>query len=643
MNKKRWIAVLAAAVLAFGSIQAVTAQELPHAVWALLDGYAAAGGDADVIQYGTQIINLLEAEPKTDQIREILASKYYDVADAYDRQGNFPVAAEYYRGYLPYGEFMGWDDGVRIAKAKMTQYTPTAELYTESSQPQCYFGARNEPEMGVLYGQVAESMFQGEAEQESMTLLYVDYGNALSDWDRSVLEKARQQDAAVEIAWNFPAEAASLADIPNQGDYIRAFLTSLNEWQGVPVFLRIGAEMNVWTNAPDPAQYRAAYQFIASLVRQVSPQIATVWSVSHASGWNVKMEDFYPGDEYVDWVGISAYMIRYFQGREWPVSERFNEVLFSSGDAADPVMLVREVIEKFGGRKPIMLAECGSAHNTLSLGIDSSDWAAVNLRRMYHFVPMVYPQVKLIAYFNHYYQGEAQDYSLSDSPALQSAFDAATQAPHFIQRSCQNRAAVSYQKVTDGMRISGGQMTVYTYPHVFGDAEPAVTYYIDGNYAGASAVLPYRQQLDLSGYAEGPHTLRVAVASNGAEVTAAEYSITTAAPIRIIVNGSPLATDVNPVTEQDRTLVPLRAIFEALGADVDWDEQTSTAKAVRSEISISIRIDETQLIKNGTAITLEVPARLISGRTMVPVRAISEALGAQVGWDEATHTVSITS
>lgn len=112
-------------------------------------------------------------------------------------------------------------------------------------------------------------------------------------------------------------------------------------------------------------------------------------------------------------------------------------------------------------------------------------------------------------------------------------------------------------------------------------------------------------------------------------------------PIRVMVDGAELAFDVDPVIENDRTLVPMRLIFEALGAKVDWDEATRTALAVKGDVKISITIDSAELMKNSKAVALDAPARLIGGRTLVPVRAVSEGMGAKVDWNEASRTVQI--
>ncbi|MBQ3110725.1 MAG: copper amine oxidase N-terminal domain-containing protein [Clostridia bacterium] len=85
----------------------------------------------------------------------------------------------------------------------------------------------------------------------------------------------------------------------------------------------------------------------------------------------------------------------------------------------------------------------------------------------------------------------------------------------------------------------------------------------------------------------------------------------------------------------------MRAIFEALGAEVSWDNDTRTAIGKKGNVEVKITIGENVLYKNGEAITLDAPAEITNDRTMVPVRAISEAFGCTVNWDNDTKTVEI--
>lgn len=111
---------------------------------------------------------------------------------------------------------------------------------------------------------------------------------------------------------------------------------------------------------------------------------------------------------------------------------------------------------------------------------------------------------------------------------------------------------------------------------------------------------------------------------------------------RVLVDGVEVQFDVPPVIENGRTLVPLRAIFEALGAEVFWDQETQTVSAVRGHVAMAIQIGNPLANVNDKGVPLDVPAKVVSGRTLVPLRFVSEAFGADVAWDGATCTVTIT-
>lgn len=115
-----------------------------------------------------------------------------------------------------------------------------------------------------------------------------------------------------------------------------------------------------------------------------------------------------------------------------------------------------------------------------------------------------------------------------------------------------------------------------------------------------------------------------------------------ASPI-VLLDGHQLSFEVSPTVENGTTLVPVRAVFEALGATVQWDGYTQTVTVGKVGTTIKITMGQTTAYKNGSPVTLQVPAKLINNRTMVPLRFVSEALGAQVNWNGSTQTISIIS
>lgn len=109
----------------------------------------------------------------------------------------------------------------------------------------------------------------------------------------------------------------------------------------------------------------------------------------------------------------------------------------------------------------------------------------------------------------------------------------------------------------------------------------------------------------------------------------------------ILINNKILKCDQPPVIKDDRTLVPMRAIFEALGAEVSWDENTKTATGTKDGKDVSVTISENSININGEKKEIDVPAQIIGGRTMVPVRAISEAFDCSVQWNGLKKCVII--
>jgi hypothetical protein len=105
--------------------------------------------------------------------------------------------------------------------------------------------------------------------------------------------------------------------------------------------------------------------------------------------------------------------------------------------------------------------------------------------------------------------------------------------------------------------------------------------------------------------------------------------------IAVFVDGKRIYFDVAPRLEEGRTLVPLRAFFEGLGAKVDWQEETRTVIAVKGEQSIRLPVGSQSALVNGEEVLLDVPAKVEDGRTLVPLRFVGEALGAEVTWDPA--------
>lgn len=640
---KKVVSICIALLIFIGTCPAY-AYELPSSFWPVNDQYAAAleaGDDWRIIDLASQSLAIIQNEPENEQTTSIRATRLEQMALAYARQQMYPEAADTFRTYIPYAEKMGWADAVKIAQAKVLQYTPEVSMYTPTQETVRDYNARLEPDKGVYYGVTSDSELRDSLPQASMVLLYLEFGDTYFDWIEHVLSTAQEEGRAVELAWNVPGQGSQIPDIVNQTAYIEQVLAMLNKYPDVPIFIRFGAEVDIWGDRADPTQFIEAFRHVANLVHEKTTNTAMVWSVNAVSTWDIHMEDYYPGDEYVDWVGVSLYLKKYFLGRnDWPEAEKFNEVVFLCGDNADPVKSLDEVIRKFGDRKPIMLAESGASHYSRSLGEDTSAFARSHLRELYYNVPMVYPQVKLIAYFDKVIESETEEYALSTSPLLAQEYKSLVQLPHFIQKD--GGSPVAYKKLADGVSLDNSTMTVQSYVHLYRTDEVRVDYYIDGVWAGRSEQMPYTCTLDFSSFGPGTHEVTAVAEYNGGTKQAAGSGTVTVQPaITLYVNGQQQETDTAPMLVNERTFVPIRVVSEALGAQVGWDEATQTVTLTRSGDTISLQIGSNVLTKNGAETPLDATPFLEGDRTMVPVRAISEAFSAAVEWNAETRSVWI--
>lgn len=134
-------------------------------------------------------------------------------------------------------------------------------------------------------------------------------------------------------------------------------------------------------------------------------------------------------------------------------------------------------------------------------------------------------------------------------------------------------------------------------------------------------------------------------------LTLCPLSALAANDVAVQINGTPLEFDVPAQIINDRTMVPMRKIFETFGFVVQWIESSRTIISINNNIIIAMGIDSTVMNvtnlaeapeKQNVTYTLDSPPVIVGDRTLVPVRAIAESLGKDVNWDDLTRTVLIT-
>lgn len=113
--------------------------------------------------------------------------------------------------------------------------------------------------------------------------------------------------------------------------------------------------------------------------------------------------------------------------------------------------------------------------------------------------------------------------------------------------------------------------------------------------------------------------------------------------INLIVNDKKIKLDQAPIIENNRTLVPIRFIAEELGASIDWNPALRKVLVTLDSTKIELTIDSKTAVVNGKNTALDVPAKIVGSRTLVPVRFIAESLNTSVYWEDFSRSIYIYS
>lgn len=112
--------------------------------------------------------------------------------------------------------------------------------------------------------------------------------------------------------------------------------------------------------------------------------------------------------------------------------------------------------------------------------------------------------------------------------------------------------------------------------------------------------------------------------------------------IKVIINGVTQQYTQSPVVSQNTTLVPLRGVFESLGAKVDWDSKAKKVTASKNEDTLALNVGSKLAYKNSNPVQLDAATQIQKGQVLVPLRFVSQSLGAKVNWDQSTRTITIS-
>jgi tetratricopeptide (TPR) repeat protein len=497
--------------------------EIPKGYWKYHDPYLKAitdNNEAEILRLCEETINFFNTLPMDQSKADIVSARYRKMSEIYEKQGKYDLAIKSMKNLLVYLEYLNNDlkidylDEIKAVKQRIIKIDPMTEIYalTQNTDSIPFFGMKHEPKNGTYIGRPSSADGPIPFTNETVISFYVEcLQEKAQDFDYYI-GKYADGKRLIHIAFNMPNENDTLKKVllPEADAYLKetmAYLKSLN----TPILLRIGGEMNVWTKLADAETYKKAFIKITKIAREIAPNVATVFSPNDISNWTVDISDYYPGDEYVDWVGVSLYTNK-FKPSTLTAGKDSEEMLYSLGKYANPITKLKDIVDRYGSKKPIIITEGGSGHSFVGKDINLTDFAKSRMNILYTYANMLFPQVKGMIYFDVYPKNSnAYIYDLSKNNAILTQYKNSLESNEaFIKEiGVKPLAYVKAENYKDTL----SEVELYTYCQIIGDPVLSVTYTLDKKVIQSEATLPYKCVISSKDIQKGIHELVVTVKS----------------------------------------------------------------------------------------------------------------------------------
>lgn len=685
---KRKLTSITLIILLLGQFFITTGFRHPNEVWPLFEEYAKAMETKDneaIIEIGEKIFQVYEDLDMCLEISSVLCPKYKNSALAYLELGDYDNAKIYLEKHLQLTRFrmenynVNEEDNILDGQAllKNISINPSVYAFSKNQSDIVNYNAINEPAQGCYFGRViaGQSDKWEPRANESAVLIYVEFFQENINDFFYMFDKQAAANKVIELAWNFPNlyDDCDKILLDASDEYIEKNLKYLDTIDS-PILLRIGAEQNCWGN-PNPELYKKAYIKIAKMARELCPDVALVFSLNSIGDRDYTYTDFYPGDEYVDWVGVSLYSNKYFSEND----SEYEQIAFAVGDYANPVSTIKGIIDEFGDRKPIMISEGGSGHNFKAKNEDLTDFAKKMMSYYYGCLPIVYPQIKCIMYFDTDVASSKYIYSLNaNSKMLENYKKLTYNNPLYIKELSKSYGSyVQVNKFSDKIEdklLLASYLAFPAFPNV------NIKYFIDDKLLADINDMPSICEIDIDQIPIGMSELRVDFTSEIKYERSKTYTIfrshngvitikdkidikneVIAKPsvAKVLVDGKLVEFEAYNIN--NNTFFKLRDIAEVLNNtdktfNIKWNADTKSIdlleglayQSVGGELATVDKPIEYKSLPNDSSLALDgnsfkAVAYTIHGNNFFKLRDLGQLLDFSVEWNAAEKSIEILS
>jgi len=586
------------------------------------------------------------------QLAELLErmERFEEAADAFEREAEIRrKAGEIQAALVQQRKADSLRSEIKLFVQLESQRKPASANELELYEPPAglYFGVFVEQDRNV--GRNNQDHFNDLAgKQHTIFFNYHPYGAPFPhNWARI----AKDEGAAIHLA----LEPEQGLEMVQDNEYLRQFARTARAAE-VPVFLRFASEMNGdWVRwHGNPKLYIEKWRIVANVMREEAPNVAMVWTPNSVPVANIN--DYYPGDKYVDWVGVNLYSVAYFDGDR-------NRPAYN----VNPLDLIRPIYEMFAHRKPIQVSEFGATHFTSATNRDVTQFSITKMRELYHGVQMLFPRVKNINWFSMntiteaaYAHRRLNNFSLTENVKLMQAYQEMIKYPYFLTNVVNGPFAQQASKVRIPVPVSeagvlSGQIMFQVWADTYDPFISRVEYTLNGQSIGSRTNKPYTINIDATQLTDGVQNLSVrAIDSRGRVAVTRAFTFNTRGGLErrensltltvgrneAIVDGRTIILSAPPRVVNRETFVPIRFISENIGSQINWEAGRINVK--RGNVNIVLNSGSRAASVDGVQKILSQPPLIDRGVTFVPLRFITEAFGAQVNFDRGIITIRIT-
>lgn len=574
-----------------------------------------------------------------------LALIYSRMGKCHAELSNYDKAETCWNEEAVYWASIGKEQETIAANRKADYVSTRISLYSKVSSDLAgqdyYHGQRHEPVMGAYIGAYAESdtavhNVYGKSyidgfpdlteKKHAAYLLYLTYGMKLSTY-KTHYEKARREGVALQISLQ-PIDGL---DEVEDDSYLRNFAKEVSNVD-IPIFIRFANEMNDPTSSwfVEPEEYIEKFRIVSTVLHEEASNAIVVWSPNMFPPNTI--DDYYPGDDYVDWVGISLY------------KEYLPELdpLGKNIDRESYVEKLDVIYNLYADRKPIFISEGAVSYTNYKNGDDISEWASGQLENLYSYLPMLYPNVKAVFYFdsNHVIEELAiyRNYMLSQNDLMLDKYKDIISNDYYLSH-IGGESPVFYADVQKyGLAPKTQEISAYV-KTPDPDIE-RVVYEVNGQEIGSSNKVPWTITADFKKYA-GQNTVVTVKAYGKYDMLLSSKDIhICVGSANIELNGCPLDLNSQAKIIDGSTYLSIRNLVETSGGSIEWDGASSSFVITKGSKELKMSIGSRDILLNGKEETVSTAPFIFNERSYLPLRYIcEEILGYNVDWDGDTLSV----